>query len=243
MQTPVKKKDPLAKKWECLIFTLKVVPNRVKEKFKVIGYKHFPSISLYGGLYEAGECTMFGTYNIKHERKYVKIFDKRAEQVIGISDQWCGEFKVCVIREKFKNRIQRKYKLGELCLFNSPETIEFNYNKSPVSTYIVEELREVVKSNKFKKDRSIEQSHSWGPLSRMIPGYRHIKSGKVQKNDYYWEDSYKNDGHWVRCDVSFSPIRVGEKIERRSIKFCDGTIKPERCHVFRYFNQFVIRKT
>lgn len=231
-------KDFLNPKYECYVLKLKIIKNKKSNSYKLISQKYFPKISIAGGLYESGDCMMVGTYKVDFDRKYVNISNKNATEIIGVSDIYWSEFTFCIIKLKDKKEKVPKYDgFGSFGLYNSPEYKETISGKCPVNSYLLDQLIELHKSGKFKVDQSIERAHLFGPLSRMIKGYKHIKRGAVQKGDYYWDDANGN-GHFTRCDVSFSPIKIGGKIEKRSIGFVS---QKKTTHVY-YYNEFIIRK-
>ena len=82
-------------------------------------------------------------------------------------------------------------------------------------------------------DYSIDAANIWGP-SELIPiGFINITEGLVQEGDYYWDYNSFKGGHFIKCDVSFSPLKVGREIEYSG---------REENEVTKYCNQFIIRK-
>lgn len=229
-------KDFLSPKYECYVLKLKIIKNKKSNSYKLISQRHYPKISIYGGLYESNDCAMVGTYKVDFERKFVSIKNEKATEIIGISDVWYNEFTFCIIKLKDK-KINFKSNYNPVGLYNTPSYNEVISGKCPVQPYLLDELFELYKSNKIKKDQSLERSHLFGPLSRMPKGYKQIKTGLVKSDDYYWDNNARNDGSFTRCDISFSPIKIGEKIEKRSI----GFVGKNKTTYFNYFNEFIIR--
>lgn len=224
--------------YECFVMQIKRIQNKTRNSYKLISQKFFPSISIYGGLYEGSNCSAVGMIVKNHNRKYVPITNSKAEKFIGISDLWHNTFTFVIIQPKKKQRIEKKYNFGSISVSNSPKSYFVEFNECPISRHLLDELIEKIGVAPFKSDTSMARAHIWGPLSNMLKGYAQVKSGKVLADDYYWEDNYNDGGHWTRCDVSFSAIKPGNKVTRH----CMVTVTKEKRTPFYYHNEFVIRK-
>jgi hypothetical protein len=201
--------------------------------------KIFPSISIYEGLYVAGGCSPAGVIYRNHTRNFVSINNPNAEKYTGVSSVWYGVFTFFLIQPKKRKGMTKNI---DISMSKSAPGYTIETNKVPVSPWLLDELLEAQDKKPFVADTSMQRTHEWGPLSRMPKGFTQVKSGKVMATDYYWDDYNSEDGtgSWTRCDVSYSSIQPGKKIEKSSIRFVN--LEKKTSEVLSNYNEFVIRK-
>lgn len=225
------------------LLTIRKVRKNDKITYHLKAYKHYPRVSLYKALYLSDRCTFFG--RLPETNKIVHPLNQSAKEILGISDSWKMEFTFAVIN-KIKPRpvlTEDTDGLGNLAMFCYDEYHpQFSQKDIKRVSHVFDQLEKRVflkKTFNYLKDASY-----WGAIASIPRGWQWIKSGEVILGDYYWDDHTHNNGHWTKCEVSYSSMKPGKLIEnRRSAHVKTGKTGVQHVlHRSDWYNGFIIRK-
>lgn len=234
----MKKNKHLIPKWDCYVIKCKQIKNKKSNSYKVISWEVTPSVSTYYGLdivsTKGGGFTGVLPYSGRHNGEYCNPFNKNTSVIVGISQLWYSEFTLVMLQPMQNTKIIRKSNgLGEMGIYPVPHTI-FSVVLTKRLMYFIDRLIESDVNGELSSTYQFANSHLWPILPNIPKGYHLVRNGTVRKGDLYWDDT-----HWMDCDVSFSSLKPGKRVEKHKM----GYHSEKGNYTCIYYNANIIRKT